>query len=188
MNRKDWELLNGHKAGVFWFTGLSGSGKSTLAQQAEKELFKQGIRCAVIDGDQLRKGLNIDLGFSEEDRKENMRRAAEVASMFLDLGFIVLVPMISPSSAAREAIRYRFQSGEFAEIYVQCSLETCEQRDPKGLYKKARKGEIREFTGIDAIYEAPEHAELTVNTEIYDMESSLNLLVDFVTHNYAKKI
>lgn len=186
MRKKDWEILNGHKAGVFWFTGLSGSGKSTLSQQAEKELFKRGIRCAVIDGDQLRKGLNVDLGFSEEDRKENMRRAAEVASMFLDHGFVVLVPMISPSAAARDAIRHRFQSTLFAEIYVQCSLETCEQRDPKGLYQKVRRGEIREFTGIDAIYEPPIQAELTLNTEVSDMESCVDLLVDFIIKNHLK--
>ena len=185
MQRNDWEMLNGHKGGVFWFTGLSGSGKTTLSKKAEEELFKQGIRSVVIDGDQLRQGLNIDLGFSEEDRSENMRRASEVAAMFLNHGFVVLVPMISPSSAARDVIRHRFNSSDFAEIYVQCSLETCEQRDPKGLYRKARKGEIREFTGIDAIYEPPEQAELTVNTENSDMDSCVNKLVEFVIHNYA---
>lgn len=185
MRRNDWEMLNGHKGGIFWFTGLSGSGKTTLSQKAEEEFFKQGIRCVVIDGDQLRQGLNIDLGFSAEHRRENMRRAAEVAAMFLNQGFVVLVPMISPSSAAREAIRHRFDPRDYAEIYVQCTLETCEQRDPKGLYRKARRGEIREFTGIDAIYEPPEQAELTLNTEDSDMDSCVNELVEFVIHNYA---
>lgn len=185
MTRNDWEILNGHKGAVLWFTGLSGAGKTTLSRKAEEKLFNQGIRCVVIDGDQLRQGLNADLGFSEEDRKENMRRAAEVAAMFLNQGFIVLVSMISPSSAAREEIRRRFSPRDFAEIHVKCSIEACEQRDPKGLYQKARKGEIRAFTGIDAIYEPPEHAELTVNTEDTDLESCVSKLMEYVIHNYA---
>jgi adenylylsulfate kinase len=182
MERNDWQSLNGHKGGVFWLTGLSGSGKTTLCQQAEQELFRRGVRSVVIDGDQLRKGLNHDLGFSEQDREENLRRAAEVATMFLNTGFVVLVPMISPSSKVRSLIRQRFQSEDFAEVYVKCSLETCEQRDPKGLYQKARKGEIRDFTGIDAIYEPPMHPELIVNTEYESIDNSARSLVEFVIH------
>jgi adenylylsulfate kinase len=187
MERNDWEIVNGHIGGVIWLTGLSGSGKTTLCQKAEKDLIKRGIRCVVIDGDQLRQGLNHDLGFSEHDRKENMRRAAEVAAMFLNAGFVVLVSMISPSRAVRDIIRHRFQSKDFAEIYVKCSLETCERRDPKGLYQKARKGEIRDFTGIDAIYEPPIRAELTVNTEHESTENCMHLFVEFVIKNFARK-
>lgn len=185
MTRSDWESLNGHKGAVLWFTGLSGAGKTTLARNVEEELIKQGIRSVVIDGDQLRQGLNADLGFSEEDRKENMRRAAEVSTMFLNQGFVVLVSMISPSSEAREEIRRRFSPGDYAEIYVKCSIEACEKRDPKGLYQKVRKGEIRGFTGIDAIYEPPVFAELTVNTEDNDLECCVSKLMDYIIHNYT---
>lgn len=185
MIRSDWETLNGHKGAVLWFTGLSGAGKTTLSRNVEEGLVKQGIRSVVIDGDQLRQGLNADLGFSEADRKENMRRAAEVSTMFLNQGFVVLVSMISPSSEAREEIRRRFSPGDYAEIYVKCSIEACEKRDPKGLYQKVRKGEIRRFTGIDAIYEPPVFAELTVNTEDNDLECCVSKLMDYIIHNYA---
>lgn len=185
MNRNDWEAANGHKGGVFWFTGLSGAGKTTLSRMAEKELLNRGIRCIVIDGDQLRQGLNQDLGFSENDRKENLRRAAEVAMMFLNAGFVVLVSMISPSRTVRDKIRHRFQADEFAEVYVQCALEICERRDPKGLYQKARTGEIQGFTGIDAIYEPPIRAELTINTEQESVENGMHALVEFIIKNYA---
>jgi adenylylsulfate kinase len=188
MERSDWEYANGHKGGIIWLTGLSGSGKTTLCQKTKVELFQRGVRCVVIDGDQLRQGLNHDLGFSEHDRQENIRRAAEVAALFLNAGFIVLVSMISPSREVRDRIRQRFQSKEFAEIYVECSLETCERRDPKGLYHKARKGEIRDFTGIDAIYEPPIHAELIVNTELESIAKCMHVLVDFIIKNYARRV
>ncbi|RCW50912.1 adenylyl-sulfate kinase [Paenibacillus prosopidis] len=184
MKRSDWESLNGHKGGVIWFTGLSGSGKTTLSQVAERELFQRGIRSIVIDGDQLRQGLNRDLGYTDHDRKENMRRAAEIAAMFLNAGFVVLVTMISPSVAVRGMIRQRFHSEEYSEIYVKCSLETCERRDPKGLYKKARAGEILDFTGIDSIYEPPLQAELTIDTEHNSMEKCALKLVEFVIQRH----
>jgi adenylylsulfate kinase len=163
---------------------LSGSGKTTLSQHAEKELFECGFKCVVIDGDQLRTGLNRDLGFSEDDREENLRRAAEVAAMFLNVGFVVLLPMISPSSEVRDKIRQRFDSQDFAEVYVKCSIDTCEWRDPKGLYKKAREGELRNFTGIDAIYEAPILPELTVDTEHKSIEVCTQELIEFIIRKF----
>lgn len=180
MLRTDWERVNGHKGGVFWFTGLSGAGKSTISQQVELELYKRSIRSVVIDGDQLRHGLNADLGFSEQDRAENMRRAAEMATMFLNKGFVVIVAMISPSSVARQGIRQHFQLNDYREVYVECSLDICEERDPKGLYQKARTGEIREFTGIDAMYEPPDTPELIINTENSDLKECTNELVAYI--------
>lgn len=178
------ERLNGHRGGIVWFTGLSGSGKTTLSQNVEKELFGRGFKCIVIDGDQLRVGLNRDLGFSEDDREENMRRAAEVATMFLNVGFVVMLPMISPSREVREKIRLRFDSKDFAEVYVKCSIDTCERRDPKGLYQRARKSELRNFTGIDAIYEAPLQPELTVDTEHRSIEVCTQELVEFIIRKF----
>ncbi|AKG37691.1 adenylyl-sulfate kinase [Paenibacillus durus] len=187
IRRKAIERMNGHRGGVVWFTGLSGSGKTTLSQYVEEALFKRGFKCVVLDGDQLRAGLNRDLGFSEEDREENLRRAAEVAAMFLNAGFVALVPMISPSREARDKIRHRFDSRDFAEVYVKCSIEVCERRDPKGLYQKARKGEIRHFTGIDALYEAPIQPELTIDTEHSSVENCTQQLVEFIIRKFDIK-
>jgi adenylylsulfate kinase (apsK) len=158
-----------------------------LSQHVEKQLFERGFNCVVIDGDQLRAGLCQDLGYSDDDRKENMRRAAEVASLFLNAGFVVILAMISPAREARAAIRYRFDAADFAEVYVKCSLETCEQRDPKGLYLRARNGEIRHFTGIDAHYEAPIDPELIVDTEHRSVEACTHELVDFITNRFYFK-
>ncbi|WP_068775059.1 adenylyl-sulfate kinase [Paenibacillus sp. FJAT-26967] len=176
----EWNRMNGHKGKVLWFTGLSGSGKSTVAAETERELFRRGIRCVVLDGDQLRSGINRDLGFTDEDRNENLRRAAEIAALFLSVGFVVLVPMISPLADTRNTIRQRFKPEEYMEVYVKCSLETCEQRDPKGLYRKARSGLIKQFTGIDSLYEPPLEAELTVDTENEPTENCVRLLVDSI--------
>lgn len=150
-------------------------------------MFERGFKCVVIDGDQLRAGLNRDLGFSEKDREENLRRAAEVAVMFLNVGFVVLLPMISPSREVRDKTRLRFDSKDFAEVYVKCSIDTCERRDPKGLYQKARKGELRNFTGIDANYEAPKQAELTVDTEQKSIEICTQELVEFIIRKFDIK-
>lgn len=161
ITRADREKLNGHKAAVVWFTGLSGSGKSTLALAVQNALFDRGCRTYVLDGDNVRHGLNKNLGFSPEDRTENIRRIGEVASLFADAGVVALTAFISPYRADRDAARESC-GDSFIEIFVQCDLSICEERDTKGLYKKARAGEIPEFTGISAPYEEPAKPELVV--------------------------
>jgi bifunctional enzyme CysN/CysC len=156
--------LNGHKGKVLWFTGLSGSGKSTIANVLEQVLHKQGMRTYILDGDNVRHGLNKDLGFTDADRIENIRRIAEVAKLMVDAGLIVLTSFISPFRSERDMARALFEQDEFIEIYMNVSLETAEQRDPKGLYKKARRGELPHFTGIDSDYEVPEKPELELET------------------------
>ena len=154
----------GHKSKVLWFTGLSGSGKSTVAGELEKKLHEKGIVSYVLDGDNIRHGLNNDLGFSPEARKENIRRVGEVARLFYDAGIFVVVCFISPYKEDRDRIR-NFIGDDFVEVFVKCSLEECEKRDKKGLYEKARRGEIKDFTGIHAPYEEPQNPELVINTE-----------------------
>lgn len=163
VTREDREKLNGHKSAVLWFTGLSGSGKSTLAHAVENALFDKGCRTYVLDGDNIRHGLNKNLGFSPEDRSENIRRIGEVAKLFCEAGVIAMTAFISPYRADRDQAR-QISGDSFIEVFAKCSLDICEQRDPKGLYKKARAGEIPEFTGISAPYEEPEHAEIVVDT------------------------
>ncbi len=172
IDREDRERLNGHQSVVLWFTGLSGSGKSTLAHAVENALFERGCRTYVLDGDNIRHGLNKDLGFSPEDREENIRRIGEVANLFVDAGVIALTAFISPYRSDRDKARAIAGEGRFCEIYVQCDLSVCEERDTKGLYKKARAGEIPEFTGISAPYEEPTAAELVVNTGPETIEES----------------
>ncbi|WP_336773497.1 adenylyl-sulfate kinase [Paenibacillus sp. MMO-58] len=179
------KLANQHRVGVVWFTGLSGSGKTTISLRVERLLIDRGYRCVVLDGDMLRAGLNSDLGYTEADRTENLRRTAEVTAMFLDVGFIVLVPMITPTEAMRALIRMRFDEQSYAEVYVRCSLDTCEQRDPKGLYRKARKGIIRDFTGIDGRYEPPPQPELTLDTEHRSVGQCAQQLVEFIDRKYS---
>ena len=163
ITREEREKLYGHKSAVLWFTGLSGSGKSTLAHAVENALFDSGCRTYVLDGDNVRHGLNKNLGFSPEDRSENIRRIGEVAKLFGDAGVIALTAFISPYRADRDQAR-KISGDSFIEIFAKCSLDICEQRDPKGLYKKARAGEIPEFTGISAPYEEPENAEIVLDT------------------------
>ncbi len=163
VNKEHREKLNRHKAACLWFTGLSGSGKSTLANEVEKILYDKKIHTYLLDGDNVRHGLNKDLGFSAEDRKENIRRIGEVAKLFTDAGMIVLTAFISPYRSDRDFVRNLFDNKEFIEIFVKCDLDTCEERDPKGLYEKARKGEIDNFTGISAPYEEPLNPELIIN-------------------------
>lgn len=163
ITREEREKLYGHKSVVLWFTGLSGSGKSTLAHAVENALFDSGCRTYVLDGDNVRHGLNKNLGFSPEDRSENIRRIGEVAKLFGEAGVIALTAFISPYRADRDQAR-QISGDSFIEIFAKCSLDICEQRDPKGLYKKARAGEIPEFTGISAPYEEPEHAEIVLDT------------------------
>ena len=164
ITRQDREALNGHKSFVLWFTGLSGSGKSTLAHAVEKKLHEKGCRTFVLDGDNVRHGLSSNLSFSEEDRKENIRRIGEAAKLMTEAGIITLTAFISPFRADREMVRSLFPHGEFIEVYCNASLEVCEGRDVKGLYKKARAGEIKNYTGIDSPYEAPINPEISVST------------------------
>lgn len=164
VSRSNREHLHGHRAAVVWFTGLSGSGKSTLAHAVEKYLFHSGHRTYVLDGDNIRHGLCRDLGFSAEDRHENIRRVGELAKLFVDAGTIVLSAFISPIKADRELARQRFAEGDFLEIYCNASVAVCEERDVKGLYRKARQGEVADFTGISSPYEVPPCPDLVIDT------------------------
>ncbi len=171
---------NGHNSVVLWFTGLSGSGKSTLAHAVEDWLFKKGCSTFVLDGDNVRHGLCSDLGFSDEDRVENIRRVGEISKLMVEAGVITLTAFISPFKSDRESVRKLFPHGDFLEIFVDASLETCEQRDVKGLYKKARNGEIPFFTGISSPYEAPANPELSVNTSVLSLDESVAAVIDLL--------
>lgn len=165
LSRSDRERIKGHKGACLWFTGLSGSGKSTIANELEGELNARGVHTYLLDGDNIRHGLNRDLGFSEEERTENIRRLGEVAGLFVDAGIIVLTAFISPFEKDRKFVRSLMPAGAFIEIFVCADMETCEARDPKGLYKKARTGQIKDFTGIDSPYEIPVDPELTIHND-----------------------
>jgi len=165
ITRADRETQHGHQGVVLWFTGLSGSGKSTLAGALEQALFSLGVSTYLLDGDNVRHGLCRDLGFSDEDRRENIRRVGEVSKLMVDAGLVVLTAFISPHKVERETVRAQLAEGQFIEIFVDTPLETCEARDPKGLYKKARAGELKNFTGIDSIYQAPESPEIHIDGE-----------------------
>lgn len=179
ISREDRESRNGHGSAVLWFTGLSGSGKSTIAQALQAVLFEHGCQSYVLDGDNIRHGLNKDLGFSPEDREENIRRIGEVAALFRDAGFIVSTAFISPYQSDRDKVR-ELCGDAFIEVYVQCALDVCEERDPKGLYKKAREGKIPEFTGISAPYEAPVTPELVLDTAILSLEECVGKVVEYL--------
>ena len=172
------EKLYSQRGKVFWMTGLSASGKTTIADAFEKTLHESRLRTCILDGDNLRQGLNKDLGFVEADRIENNRRVAEVAKLMIDTGLIVIAALISPFKSGREAARALFEKGDFVEVYVDAPLEVAEQRDPKGLYKKARNGEIPNFTGIDSPYEVPEQPELHLQTAELTVEQSVQLLME----------
>jgi adenylylsulfate kinase len=180
ITRKDRERLLRQKGAVLWFTGLSGSGKSTLARAVEERLFERGHICMVLDGDNIRHGLNRNLGFSPQDREENIRRIGEVAKLFADAGIIAMTAFISPYRRDRDMARELLEEGRFIEIFVNISLEEAERRDPKGLYKKARAGEIPEFTGISAPYEEPNAAELVVDTGHLDLENSVEQVIRYL--------
>ncbi len=183
--RKDRERLLGQRGATVWLTGLSGSGKSTIAVAAEAALVARGRLAYVLDGDNVRHGLNKNLGFSPEDRTENIRRIGEVAKLFTDAGVLVFTSFISPYRADRDRVRALFTPGDFVEVYVAASLETCESRDVKGLYQKARRGEIPEFTGISAPYEAPGSPELVLDTNQKTVEGSVGELVAYLErHGY----
>ncbi|MDU3871304.1 MAG: adenylyl-sulfate kinase [Staphylococcus warneri] len=179
------QTRNGHQSVLIWFTGLSGSGKSTVSVALEKALFEDGKQTYRLDGDNVRHGLNKNLGFSPEDRQENIRRIGEVGKLMVDSGAITVTAFISPYKQDRDNVRQLFEEQEFIEVYTECSIETCEQRDPKGLYKKARTGEIPEFTGISASYEPPEEPEIIINTEDNSVESSVNQILSYLKeHRY----
>ena len=180
LGRSDKEALLGQRGIMIWFTGLSGSGKSTVAIALERELHKRGLLCRILDGDNIRSGINNNLGFSAEDRVENIRRIAEIGKLFVDTGIITLAAFISPNNDIREMAARIIGKEDFMEIYVSTPLEECERRDVKGLYAKARRGEIRNFTGISAPFEAPEHPALSLDTSVLSVEESVNQLLALI--------
>ena len=180
VTRERRNQLNNHKSVVIWFTGLSGSGKSTLAHSVEEILFSKGCRTYVLDGDNVRHGLTSNLGFSNEDRKENIRRIGEVTKLMMEAGLIIMTAFISPFREDRIAVRNLISDGDFIEIYCKASLETCEARDLKGLYKRARLGEIKNYTGINSPYEIPENPELTIDIDKEILEESVSKIVSFL--------
>ena len=177
------QKLHGHKSFVLWFTGLSGSGKSTIASEVENMLYKRQHSTMLLDGDNVRHGLNRDLTFSKEARTENIRRIGEVTKLFVEGGSIVLVAAISPIAADRDAVRSLFSAGEFVEVYIDCSIRECEKRDPKGLYKKVREGLITNFTGISDPYEAPVSPEIIVKTDFLEVKESAEQIINFLVAN-----
>lgn len=180
LQRSDKEELLKQQGVMVWFTGLSGSGKSTIAIALERELHKRGFLCRILDGDNIRTGINNNLGFSPEDRKENIRRISEVGKLFVDTGVITIAAFISPTAELREMVSTIVGKGNFLEVYVSTSLEECERRDVKGLYAKARKGEIKEFTGISAPFEAPQNPALTLDTSVLSVEESVEKVVNMI--------
>ena len=180
VTRKRRNKLNKHRSVIIWFTGLSGSGKSTLAHVLEEKLFNQGINTYVLDGDNVRHGLSSNLNFSNIDRKENIRRVGEVSKLMLDAGLIVLTAFISPFKADRNAVRKLIPKGDFIEVYCKASLKTCEQRDVKGLYKLAREGKIKHYTGIDSPYEIPKNPELIIDTELEKLDESASKIYQYL--------
>jgi adenylylsulfate kinase len=180
ITRKHRETLNNHKSAILWFTGLSGAGKSTLAHAVEDRLHQMACRTFVLDGDNVRHGLCGDLGFSKDDRKENIRRIGNVAKLFLEAGVIVLTAFISPFRSDRRLVRNMVHHGEFLEIFCNASIDVCEQRDVKGLYQKARKGEIKEFTGISSPYETPTNPELTLDTGTLPLMECVDQVIDLL--------
>lgn len=180
VTRERRETLHGHKSFVLWFTGLSGSGKSTLAHAVEESLHQLKCSTFVFDGDNVRHGLCSDLSFSEEDRKENIRRIGEMTHLFVESGVIAMTAFISPFRAERQRVRELFNTGEFIEVYCSCGLDVCEQRDVKGLYAKARAGLIPNYTGISSPYEAPENAEIVVQTDNWSLDDSLDRVLGYL--------
>jgi adenylylsulfate kinase len=174
------QALNRHKSAILWFTGLSGSGKSTISVELEKKLYEIGFKTYRLDGDNIRHGLNKDLGFSEKERNENIRRIGEVSKLMVDAGILTLSAFISPFKLDRQSVREMMDDGEFIEIHVDASIEACESRDPKGLYKKAREGKIKGFTGIDSPYEAPDSPEIVIDTESLTVDESVETILAYL--------
>lgn len=180
VTRQHRETLSGHRSAILWFTGLSGAGKSTLAHAVEEQLYQMGCRTFVFDGDNVRHGLCSDLGFSAEDRAENIRRVGEMTKLFLEAGVIALAAFISPFRSDRARVRSLVRDGEFIEIYCRCSLRVCEKRDVKGFYKRARSGELKDFTGISSPYEEPDNSDLVVDTDDLSLEESAARVIQFL--------
>ncbi|WP_418661285.1 adenylyl-sulfate kinase [Bacteroides ilei] len=187
LGRADKEQLLGQHSVMIWFTGLSGSGKSTIAIALERELQKRGLLCRILDGDNIRSGINNNLGFSAEDRVENIRRIAEVGKLFVDTGIITIAAFISPNNEIRQMAADIIGKEDFVEIYVSTPLEECEKRDVKGLYAKARRGEIKNFTGISAPFEAPAHPALSLDTSRLSLEESVNRLLELILPRVKNK-
>ena len=185
--REDKEELLKQRSVMIWFTGLSSSGKSTIAIALERELHKRGLLCRILDGDNIRSGINNNLGFTEADRIENIRRIAEVSKLFVDTGIITIAAFISPSNDIREMAANIIGKDDFLEVYVSTPIEECERRDVKGLYAKARRGEIKNFTGISAPFEAPAHPALTLDTSALSLEESVNKLLELILPRIQKK-
>lgn len=183
LTRRDKEALLGQRGVMVWFTGLSGSGKSTVAIGVERELQRRGLLCRILDGDNIRSGINNNLGFSEADRVENIRRIAEVGKLFVDTGIITLAAFISPNNALRRMAADIIGAEDFLEVYVSTPLEVCERRDVKGLYAKARRGEIKEFTGVSAPFEAPEHPALSLDTSSLTVEESVEKVLELILNH-----
>lgn len=183
VKKQERQQLHGHKSMVLWFTGLSGSGKSTLCVAIEKKLHEYGMSTYILDGDNVRHGINKNLGFSPEDRTENIRRIGEISKLFVDAGIITLAAFISPYREDRNNVRKLFASNEFIEVYVKCSVKECERRDPKGLYEKARSGEIKNFTGINAPYEEPIDPEIIIENENQTVETSVDQVINYLVEN-----
>ena len=188
LTRADKEELLGQRGAMIWFTGLSGSGKSTIAIALERELHQRGILCRILDGDNIRSGINNNLGFSEADRIENIRRIAEVSKLFVDTGIVTIAAFISPSNDIRRMAADIIGQEDFLEVYVSTPLEECERRDVKGLYAKARRGEIKNFTGISAPFEAPAHPALTLDTSVLTLEESVNNLLALILPRIGKEL
>ncbi len=187
LQRSDKEQLLNQRGVMLWFTGLSGSGKSTVAIALERELQRRGLLCRILDGDNIRSGINSNLGFSAEDRHENIRRIAEVGRLFVDTGIITIAAFISPTEEVRQMAQQIIGPDDFKEIYISTPLEECERRDVKGLYARARRGEVKNFTGISAPFEAPKHPALSLDTSRLSLEESVNRLISFLNEEVLHK-
>lgn len=185
ISKKDRNAKNHHNSFLIWFTGLSGSGKSTIANELESKLFEKNVKTYTLDGDNIRKGINKDLSFSPEDRTENIRRISEVANLLVDAGIVVLAAFVSPYRRDREAIKNIVGASNFIEVFVNTSIEECEKRDVKGLYKKARQGEIKNFTGIDAPYEPPLSVDVEIKTEQLTIEESVSMIMNVINEKLS---
>ena len=180
LSRQEREKMLGQRGVMVWFTGLSGSGKSTVALGVERELHRRGILCRILDGDHIRAGINSNLGFSPEDRRENIRRIAEVGKLFVDTGVVTLACFVSPTEEIRQMAREIVGADDFKEVFVSTPIEECERRDVKGLYARARRGEVKEFTGVSAPFEAPQHPALSIDTSVLPLEESIARVVEMV--------